>query len=81
MAVPRLALLADREARGLLRVEGAEADVLSAGTVKRDVTPDHVEDVQPGLDLGDSVSAHATATAGREGKVPEVHPGGRREEP
>ena len=58
VAVKHLPLLADREARGLLRVEGAEADVLGARAVQRDVTADHIEDVEPGLDLGDGVSAH-----------------------
>jgi hypothetical protein len=59
--------------------------MLGAGAVQGDVTPDHIKDVEPRLDLGWGVSAHAAATSRGEGDVLRERAGerrsGRREEP
>jgi hypothetical protein len=58
VAVPHLLGLADDEARSLLRVQGAEPGVLPTGAVQGDVAADDLENVEPGLDLGDGVIRH-----------------------
>ncbi len=50
-AVPELLLAADREARRLLGVEGAEADELLALPVQPDVPGDHLDYVEAVLHL------------------------------
>ena len=45
-AVIELLALADREGRGFFVVEGAAGDVVGAGFFQRDVTLDHVHDVE-----------------------------------